>query len=117
MGVVIQVLIARLAPEGEHPAAGHVERGHVRDARRHQPQQPVIVRPPVRLAHGAERAGMGEDQVLAVKAGKERCPSNGEDGDRERNRGNRDLPHQPAVLRHLLLVMCRVDDTAGSEEE
>ena len=76
VGVVVQVLVARLAPERQHPAARHVERRDVRDDRRQDEQQPVpAATAAVSLGQRRERAGVGEDQVLAVVAGRgTACP-------------------------------------------
>ena len=110
VGVVVQVLIARLAREGQRPAAHHVERRDVGDDRRHDEEQPV----PARCARRARlrrrtRAACAGSCPCCSSRRRTACPAIASTRDDERDRRHRDLPPQAAVLRHFLLVVGRVD--------
>ena len=111
MGVFVNVLVARLAGEGQEPQAEHVERGHARGHERQHEQQEVLRV----VEHEAERGG--EDRVLAVPAAEERHAGDGQHADEHREGGDRHLRRQAAHLAHVLLVVAAVDHAAGAEEQ
>ena len=94
------------SPERQADEPEHVERRQPGDddADAPHPQEPVLERGP-------------EDLVLAEEAGERRDTRDRDGADEHRPVRDRDLPPEAAHPAHVLLLVDRVDDRAGVEEQ
>src|ERR1043166_9663628 len=106
------MLIARLAPECEHPAARHVERRYIGHRRRKVEKQPVVSGMMLMSCPEARRRRVGENHVLGIEAGKEGRAGYGQYGDAEGYGGYGDFAYQPPILGQFLLMVGGVDHAA-----
>ena len=111
VGVLVDVLVARLAGEGHEPHTEHIKRREPRRNQRQKEKQEVF------LVEKEERQRLGEDGILAVPAAKERNARDGQHAGHHGQRRGLHLGIKPAHFRHLLLVMAAVNDAARAEEE
>ena len=111
------LLIPRPTPEGQHPAACHVERRDICDDRRQQKQQPVQRRLMMQVRQHRKCTVIAQDQVFRPIAAHEWRAGDREYRNSERNRGDRELLCEPAKLRQFLLVMGRMNHASGAEKQ
>ena len=109
VGGVAVMTPARLPLEGQKVEAPGIEGGHEHGDQR--AQEAVGRTRPVRGESGLD------DGVLGVEAGGEREPGQREGADGHHGGRERDMAAQAAHVADVLLVVHRVDDGAGAEEQ
>lgn len=111
VGVLVSFFIARLAAEGEPPAAGHVEGGDVAEDDREPEEEHRGGLAGVAEGLGVEEDG-GEAEFFGVVTAEEGRGADGEDGDEERAGGDGEFFPEAAHVFDVLLVVHGVNDGA-----